>query len=73
MMFSMSKFYSHARAALADLGTFAEPRKTKSYPHRNVSEALGSDWARIGADMNRVVEREYEKAPQIRRAPEKQR
>ena len=32
------------------------------YPHRSTTSALRGDWQRIGADFNKVITREVEKA-----------
>lgn len=45
-------------AGLGALAAIAPPQAAYRYPHRSEAEALFGDAARIGSDMQRVIDRE---------------
>lgn len=54
----MNRLYQIALAAIGSLATFAPSAHPIKYPYRSDSEALRSDWLRLGMDFDAVIERE---------------
>jgi hypothetical protein len=54
---SSARFHKSVIGGLASLGSFAHPAPQVS--QSSPSDALKSDWSRIGRDMDRMIQREH--------------
>ena len=61
-------FWSAFVSGMAGLSLFAEPPPFTKSPHASASDALRSDWLRIGADFRVVIERNRWMLEQKRKA-----